>query len=274
MNHAGEIAALTRLVRPHVALVTAIASAHIENLGSEEAIADAKGEIFEGLEPDGDRDRPQRQPAPRPAGRAPRGAMPDADRHLRPRRRRRHALARRPRGQGGSLVTAALLESELTFTIVAARRALGVERAGGAGGGRGARRATSRVAGLALADMGGLKGRGERHRVRGRRRRAPADRRKLQRQSGLDGGDAEERSATERDVERRIAVLGPMRELGEHSRRASTPRFAEPVRDAQVDLLILVGEEMRPLAKAAWRRRSQIGACADDGDGASSCSRG
>ena len=34
-------------------LITAIAPAHIENLGSEEAIADAKSEIFEGLEPDG-----------------------------------------------------------------------------------------------------------------------------------------------------------------------------------------------------------------------------
>ena len=35
MNNRGEIAALTRMVRPHVALVTAIAPAHIENLGSE-----------------------------------------------------------------------------------------------------------------------------------------------------------------------------------------------------------------------------------------------
>jgi UDP-N-acetylmuramoyl-tripeptide--D-alanyl-D-alanine ligase len=50
MNHAGEIAALTRQVRPHVAVVTTIAPAHIEMLGSEEAIADAKGEIFEALE--------------------------------------------------------------------------------------------------------------------------------------------------------------------------------------------------------------------------------
>ncbi|NBQ76713.1 MAG: UDP-N-acetylmuramoyl-tripeptide--D-alanyl-D-alanine ligase, partial [Acetobacteraceae bacterium] len=53
MNHAGEIAQLTRMVRPHVAMITAIAPAHIENLGSMEAIADAKGEIFQGLEPDG-----------------------------------------------------------------------------------------------------------------------------------------------------------------------------------------------------------------------------
>ena len=46
-------ARLTAQVRPHVALITAIAPAHIENLGSEEAIADAKAEIFEGLEPGG-----------------------------------------------------------------------------------------------------------------------------------------------------------------------------------------------------------------------------
>src|SRR5206468_12509910 len=53
MNNAGEISALTSQVRPHVALITAIAPAHIENLGSEEAIASAKAEIFEGLEPPG-----------------------------------------------------------------------------------------------------------------------------------------------------------------------------------------------------------------------------
>jgi UDP-N-acetylmuramoyl-tripeptide--D-alanyl-D-alanine ligase len=53
MNHAGEIMALTRQVRPDVAVITTIAPAHIENLGSMEAIADAKSEIFGGLEPDG-----------------------------------------------------------------------------------------------------------------------------------------------------------------------------------------------------------------------------
>ena len=41
MNNAGEIRALVAQVRPHVALITTIAPAHIENLGSEEAIADA-----------------------------------------------------------------------------------------------------------------------------------------------------------------------------------------------------------------------------------------
>jgi UDP-N-acetylmuramoyl-tripeptide--D-alanyl-D-alanine ligase len=53
MNHAGEIEPLTRLVRPHVAIVTAIEPVHLEFLGSLEAIADAKSEIFLGLEPGG-----------------------------------------------------------------------------------------------------------------------------------------------------------------------------------------------------------------------------
>ncbi len=49
MNHAGEIEPLSRLARPHVAIITTIAPAHIENLGSLEAIADAKAEIFAGM---------------------------------------------------------------------------------------------------------------------------------------------------------------------------------------------------------------------------------
>ena len=53
MNHAGEIRDLSSLVRPQVAMITRIAPAHLENLGTIEAIADAKSEIFEGLETDG-----------------------------------------------------------------------------------------------------------------------------------------------------------------------------------------------------------------------------
>lgn len=49
MNHAGEIDYLTRLARPDVALVNNALTAHIGNLGSVEAIARAKGEIFHGL---------------------------------------------------------------------------------------------------------------------------------------------------------------------------------------------------------------------------------
>jgi UDP-N-acetylmuramyl pentapeptide synthase len=53
MNHPGELAQLTRLVRPQVAIVTTIAPAHIGFFKDESGIADAKGEIFEGLVPGG-----------------------------------------------------------------------------------------------------------------------------------------------------------------------------------------------------------------------------
>jgi UDP-N-acetylmuramoyl-tripeptide--D-alanyl-D-alanine ligase len=53
MNHAGEITPLTRLVRPHVAIVTTIEPVHLEYFGSLDAIADAKAEIFLGVEPGG-----------------------------------------------------------------------------------------------------------------------------------------------------------------------------------------------------------------------------
>ncbi len=245
MNNAGEIAALTRQVRPHVALITAIAPAHIENLGSDEAIANAKAEIFEGLEPDGiaivPDDTPHRdrlvKAARRKAGRVITFGAGDADVHS------IHAVSA---DDGGSLISAALLERELTFTIsqrgehwvsnslavLAAVEAVGADCA---------------VAGLALADMGGLKGRGERHRV------------------ALDGGEfllidesynanPASMAATlkslgeERDVKRRIAVLGPMRELGEHG-DALHAALAPAVLAAQVDELILIGDEMRPLAE-------------------------
>ena len=54
MNHAGEIGPLSRLVRPHVALVTTVGPVHTENFADgEQGVARAKAEIFEGLEPGG-----------------------------------------------------------------------------------------------------------------------------------------------------------------------------------------------------------------------------
>lgn len=53
MNHAGELAALTRMVRPHVAVITHVAAAHIEHFNSEDDIARAKAEIFDGVEAGG-----------------------------------------------------------------------------------------------------------------------------------------------------------------------------------------------------------------------------
>ncbi len=53
MNHPGEIGPLSRMARPHVALITRIAPAHTAFFTSLEQVADAKAEIFDGLEPGG-----------------------------------------------------------------------------------------------------------------------------------------------------------------------------------------------------------------------------
>jgi UDP-N-acetylmuramoyl-tripeptide--D-alanyl-D-alanine ligase len=63
MNHPGEIEPLSRLARPHVAVVTSVEAVHKAFFDSIEQIADAKAEIFAGVENDGiavlNRDNPQ-----------------------------------------------------------------------------------------------------------------------------------------------------------------------------------------------------------------------
>jgi UDP-N-acetylmuramoyl-tripeptide--D-alanyl-D-alanine ligase len=53
MNHAGEIEPLVKMVRPHVAIITTVEPVHLEFFAGIEAIADAKAEIFTGVEPGG-----------------------------------------------------------------------------------------------------------------------------------------------------------------------------------------------------------------------------
>lgn len=53
MNAPDEIRPLSQMVRPHIAVITTIASAHLEAFGSLDGIARAKAEIFMGLEPGG-----------------------------------------------------------------------------------------------------------------------------------------------------------------------------------------------------------------------------
>jgi UDP-N-acetylmuramoyl-tripeptide--D-alanyl-D-alanine ligase len=53
MNHSGEITPLVKMVRPHVAIITTVEPVHLEFFSGIEAIADAKAEIFEGVEADG-----------------------------------------------------------------------------------------------------------------------------------------------------------------------------------------------------------------------------
>ena len=246
MNHAGEIAALTRLVRPHIALVTTIAAAHMEHLGSLDAIADAKGEIFEGLEEDGVAIIPEDSPW---RDRLVRAARDRADRTITFGNGEADvaALHAVEAGAGGSLVTARLAASDLTFTIAQrgdhwVMNALAVLAAVEAAG------ADLAIAGLALGDMGGLPGRGARHQV------PIGDGSFLLIDESYNANPASMvatlKSLGEERIEgRRIAVLGPMREMGEAG-PAAHAALAPAVIAAGVVRLILVGDEMRPLADA------------------------
>ena len=245
MNHAGELDALTRLVRPHVAIVTAIAPAHSAFFADEAAIADAKGEIFRGLEPGGTaivpHDSPHRErliAAARPyAGRILTfGTGEGADIHLQD----SVALPR------GTLVSMILPDAEVTFTIAPpgdhwVSNAMAVMAAVWTVGGDLA------AAGLAFADMPGLAGRGQRTSIK------VGDGEALVIDESYNANPAS-MAATIRvlgaaPAERHIAVLGDMRELGLDSPRYHAD-LALPLRDAGVDFALLVGQEMKALANA------------------------
>ncbi len=245
MNHAGELDLLTRLVRPHVALVTAIAPAHSAFFSGEEAIADAKGEIFRGLEPGGTVIIPYDSPH---RDRLVAAAEPYATKILTFGRGQGADVraAEAVRGASGTLVNATLPNGQLTFTIGLSgehwvSNALAVLAAVEAVGGDLA------AAGLALAEMAGLPGRGARRLV------------------ALAGGEAllidesynanpASMAATIRELgqepaTRRIALLGEMRELGEGS-ASYHAALARPLIEAGAQAVILVGEGMTPLAES------------------------
>ena len=252
MNHEGEIAALTQLVHPAIAIITWVASAHIENFANEEGIADAKGEIFQGLQPGGT------------------AIIPFDNRHF----DRLHAHAARATDRiisfginpgadvvaesvalhpDCSCVTARVGEHRLTFKVGMAGRhwvgnALAVLAAVHAAGGDLA------LAGLALAELTDLPGRGQRLRVAARDGSAVvidesynANPASMAASLAVLGEVAPVRHG------RRLAVLGAMRELGSQS-DAFHAELAPHIVAAGVSCVILVGNEMKPLASALGRQ--------------------
>ena len=245
MNHAGELSQLTRLVRPHIAIVTAIAPAHTEFFADESAIADAKGEIFQGLEPGGvaivpydspHRDRLMAAAAPYAARTVTFGLTKGAD---------VHAVEAMRLPAGGSFVTAKVGARELSFTLSQpgmhwVSNALAVLAAVDAAGADLAR------AGLALAEMGGLAGRGLRVTAR------VGEGEMLVIDESYNANPASMRATLAVLAEepgRHVAVLGEMRELGDDS-AAYHAALAEPILAARVETALLVGEAMAPLAQA------------------------
>ncbi len=247
MNHAGELAELTQLVRPHIAMITAIAPAHTAFFPDESAIADAKGEIFAGLDPGGTaivpydsphRDRLLGHAAPHAAHIVTFGSEKGAD---------VRAIEAMRLPTGGTFVTARMgqgAEHELSFTVAQpgahwVSNALGVLACVRAAGG------DLGLAGLALAELGGLQGRGARSLVE------VGDGQALVIDESYNANPASMRatlSVLSHEPGRHIAVLGEMRELGEGSDDYHGG-LAEPILAARVEMALLVGEAMAPLAQ-------------------------
>jgi UDP-N-acetylmuramoyl-tripeptide--D-alanyl-D-alanine ligase len=245
MNHEGELAALTRLVRPHVAIVTAIAPAHSAYFADETAIADAKGEIFEGLEPGGvaiipydspHRDRLIAAATPYAARIVTFGKAEAADVYL------QDIVPL----ETGTLVSLVLPDAELTFTIAPpgdhwVSNAMAVIAAVWAVDGDLA------AAGLAFAEMPGLAGRGQRSQVPVRDGEALIIDESYNANPASMAATLQVLGAAK--AQRRIAIVGEMRELGGGS-AGYHAALLEPMRAANVDFALLVGSEMAALANA------------------------
>jgi UDP-N-acetylmuramoyl-tripeptide--D-alanyl-D-alanine ligase len=261
MNHAGEITPLTRMARPHVALVTTIAPVHIEHLGSVEAIADAKAEIFLGLEPHGtavlNRDAPQFERLARAAAirgvrvlSFGRGAQCDAQ------------LLEVEPIDGGSRVRVRVLAHELGFELGApgvhmAENALGALLAAEALG------ADVQAGAAALRRFLPQKGRGERFSV------PTSDGPATIIDESYNANPASMRAALALLAAtkpgprgRRIAVIGDMLELGPKA-AAMHAELAADLSASNVDLLFGAGPLTRALfeaapasMRAAWTERS------------------
>lgn len=249
MNHAGEIAALTRLVRPHIAVVTTVEPVHLGFFRSVEEIADAKSEIFQGLEPGGsavlNRDNPHfaRLAAAAEAAGAAQIIGFSADRHAEVR------LVDCVIGPQGSTVAAAVGGQMLRFRLNVAGRhwvmnALAVLGAAQAAG------CNLKAAAAALAVLEAPPGRGRRHSLPWRGGRLTLiDESYNASPAAMRAALAVLAAAAPEPGGRRLAVLGDMLELG-GAGEALHRELAEPIAAAAVDRVFLVGSEMSALDDA------------------------
>jgi UDP-N-acetylmuramoyl-tripeptide--D-alanyl-D-alanine ligase len=247
MNHAGEITPLTKLVRPHVAIVTSIAPVHLEYFGSLKKIADAKAEIFLGLEMGGvavlNRDNRQFMQLAKAAAAAGAarivsfGVHPKADARL-----VRHSLQAE-----SSTVEARILGQPVTYKLGAPGRhlvlnSLAVLAAASLVG------ADLALAALALDNLKPAAGRGVRASLR-----VPGGSALLIDESynanpaSMAAAIALLGQAPVGGQGRRIAVLGDMLELGSQGQGLHRA-LAEPLEAAGVDLVFCSG----PLMHALW----------------------
>ncbi len=246
MNHANEITPLSKMVQPDVAIITTVEPVHLANFDSVEGIADAKAEIFDGLQPGGtailnadnphfDRLRSRAQAAG--AGDIISfGTSDKADARL-------EKVALHP---SCSCISASICGQAITYklgvpgehhvmnslAILAAIHALGADLA---------------LAAMALATLNAPKGRGERHLVRAEGLQFVVV------DESYNANPASMRAAISTlgasDVKgggRRIAVLGDMLELGEDEVPMHRG-LAGPLGEAHIDRVYACGPVMKNL---------------------------
>jgi UDP-N-acetylmuramoyl-tripeptide--D-alanyl-D-alanine ligase len=247
MNHAGEIEPLTRLARPHVAIITTVAPVHLEYFGSVEAIADAKAEIFLGVECGGaaviNRDNPQFERLATAAKRAGVERIVSFGEHAEADAR----LVKVSLHSDRSTVEARILGTDVTYKLGAPGKhlvlnSLAVLAAVSLVG------ADLALAALALADLRPAAGRGAR--IELDLGGGPA----LLIDESYNANPASMRAAValleQAEIGprgRRIAVLGDMLELGSAGTELHRA-LAEPVLAHGVDLVFCCG----PLMRALW----------------------
>ena len=249
MNHPGEIRPLVKLVRPHIAIITLIAPAHLGHFKSLEEIAQAKAEIFEGVEPGGhavvNRDDPRwklLEAAAKSAGIANiHGFGANA--------RANFKLLSCDLAGDHSDFTARIAGKEVSGRIGAPGRHI-VQNALAVLGTAKLAGADVAKAASALAGFTAERGRGKRHVL------AHKDGEIVLIDESYNANPVSMKAALELlasapkgEKARRIAVLGDMLELGQHSAKFHTA-LAQNVVAAEPDIVLLAGKETAALAAA------------------------
>ena len=249
MSAPGEITPLSKLVEPFVALITTVEAVHMAFFNSIEEIADAKAEIFDGLQQGGiailNRDNPHFARLEKRAREAGAGRIisfgehADADAWL-----EKVVLK-----EDCSCVRATICGDPVTYKLGIPGRHIAMNSLAMLACVK-ALDADLTLAALALANLKAPKGRGERHQVT-----APG-RAFLLIDESYNANPASMRASiealgqTEPGVRaRRIAVLGDMLELGDES-IALHRELAIPLARADIDLVFASGPDMRELFKA------------------------
>ncbi|MDA4846497.1 UDP-N-acetylmuramoyl-L-alanyl-D-glutamate--2,6-diaminopimelate ligase [Hoeflea poritis] len=247
MNHAGEIRPLVKMVRPHIAIVTAIAAAHLGNFKNISEIAAAKAEIFEGVELGGhaliNRDSEKFAQLKKAAA-----ACDIANVHAFGAHRQTDIklVSWEPLENGSSAEFKILGETVAVSVGVpghhVVQNALAVAGAAKLAG------ADLRTVVKSFADLSPAKGRGARHVLdAGRGTLTVIDDSYNANPASMRAGIALLRDTPLAEGGRRIAVLGDMLELGNSSKKLHA-ELRTPIVEAGIDLLLLGGPEMKALA--------------------------